>query len=149
MLCYKHSMSPTYFGTSVLHFFSKGPTSFLHIHDVCQNKHQTGSKEVVCISFPTNMLLYLTGSAGCRCHQLHLFCCFYITLHPAHEQSNRRPAILFSCHTGKPRLYQQLQYSRIFSDKLAQVSLFSQFLLLDNTPLYHYLEVHISYEKYF
>jgi hypothetical protein len=28
---------------------------------VCQNKHQAGSKKIVCCLFPANMLLYLTG----------------------------------------------------------------------------------------
>jgi hypothetical protein len=48
----------TYVQKSIL---MKGSTSFLHNYDVCQNKHQTGSKEIVRCLFPANMLLYRTG----------------------------------------------------------------------------------------
>jgi hypothetical protein len=48
----------TYVQKSIL---MKGSTSFLHKYNVCQNKHQTGSREIVCCLFPVNMLLCLTG----------------------------------------------------------------------------------------
>jgi len=39
----------------------KDSASFLHIYDVCQNKSQTGSNEIVCCLFPANTLLYPMG----------------------------------------------------------------------------------------
>jgi hypothetical protein len=70
----------TYVQKSLL---TKGSTSFPHKYDVCQNKHQTGSREIVCCLFPANMLLCLTGQLVV---DVTRFTCFaalmlYCTLH--------------------------------------------------------------------
>lgn len=72
----------------------KGSTSFLHKYDVCQNKHQTGSKEIVCL-FPANMLPYLTGQLVV---DVTSFTCFgALMLHHALHMNRTTGGLLFFC----------------------------------------------------
>lgn len=82
----------TYIQKSIL---MKGSTSFLHKYDACRNKHQTGSKEIVCCLCPANMLLYLTGQLVI---DVASFTCFVaLILHRTLHMNRTTGDLLFFC----------------------------------------------------